>query len=508
MSKLFTTAQLKASDAYTIIHEPITSTRLIERAAMACVERLLNFENLEMNFEGRVYHIFCGRGNNGADGFAMALEFVGLCSDMHIYYDKDAIRNGENAVMLERLYPTFSVYIHPFQPDMKIIPAGNRDIIIDAVLGTGLTNEATGIEKEMISWINNSRLPVVSIDIPSGLPADPDIPFGEVVKADLTLTLQTMKRSFLYPETGAFCGKIEVLPIGLHKQFEIETSSNEYLIDQTSVQQHYKKRAAFSHKGTFGHALMFAGSHGKMGASVLSTRACVKSGTGLVSVLIPENGNNIMQIAVPEAMTIIYDNTIALPDVEKFDAIGIGCGLGTDKIAKNIVLHVLEHCQKPILLDADALNCISQHPEWLQKIPVNSLLTPHPKEFERLFGESANAFERNQLQIRMSTEHKIFILLKGRYTCISTPSGECWFNITGNPGMATGGSGDVLSGLISGLYAQYKDMFKAAILGVYLHGLAGDLAAEDLSEEALIASDIIDHIGAAYRQTFYATPLI
>jgi NAD(P)H-hydrate epimerase len=273
----------------------------------------------------------------------------------------------------------------------------------------------------------------------------------------------------------------------------------EYIIDLEFVRTLYQPRNLFAHKGSHGHVLWIAGSHGKMGACVIGARACLKAGAGLLTAFVPEIENQIIQTALPEAMSITYSNMYDLPLFEPYRGIAMGCGFGTHDLAKDILVKVLKDCQKPLLLDADALNLISIHKYLLDQIPQGSVLTPHPKEFDRLFGESTHSMERQKKQIEKSKQYQIYIVLKGRYTSITTPDGICYFNTSGNPGMAKGGSGDALSGIIIGCYAQYQDMKVALLMSVFIHGLAGDLAAEELSEESMLVSDLVDQLPFAFR---------
>lgn len=491
MSKLFTASQIRAWDAFTIEHEPIESADLMERAAKACVSWMIQkWPDTDTGFA-----IFCGNGNNGGDGIAIARLLLESAYRVRVYLSEDAQRSPDNQAMLNELkflYDPCIVYINEcpvIHPDC---------ILIDALFGTGLNRKPDGLQEELISFFNDCYNTKVSIDIPSGLPADSQQPFGEVIRADYTITFQQYKPSFLFPETGKFCGEVKVLDIGLHSEFESKESSVSFIIDMDMVRSIYKKRNAFSHKGNFGHALLIAGSHGKMGAAVIAAKACLRAGAGLLSVLVPDEENQIIQIALPEAMTLNYSKISQTFSFDEFTSVGIGSGIGTDEIALNILTQLLQQRKSPIILDADALNLLSLHSDLLALVPPGSVLTPHPKEFDRLFGESSDSFERNKRQIVMSKKLKVYIVLKGRYTSISTPDGECFYNTTGNAGMGKGGSGDALTGIITAMFAQYKSMQCAVLLGVYLHGLAGNTAAIKYSKESMLVSDLIDCLGDAF----------
>ncbi len=341
---------------------------------------------------------------------------------------------------------------------------------------------------------------IIAIDIPSGLMGEDNSEnnLENIVKADYTLTFQFPKISFLFAENEPYVGEFEVLPIGLHPEGIAKTPSNFHLLEADDIQKLIPKRSRFSHKGTFGHALLIAGSYGKMGAAVLSSKACLRSGVGLLTTHIPRLGYTILQTAVPEAMTSVdqHDSMFTeLPDLEPFSAIGAGPGLGTKSNSEKALLSLLENAKVPLVLDADALNILSKNKEWLEKLPENSILTPHPGEFKRLAGEAANSYENIQKQIGFSEKYKVIVVLKGAFTSISTPDGKLYFNSTGNPGMATAGSGDVLTGIILSLLAQGIAPKNAAITGVHLHGLAGDLTAKEKSEISLIAGDIVEFLG-------------
>jgi hydroxyethylthiazole kinase-like uncharacterized protein yjeF len=275
-------------------------------------------------------------------------------------------------------------------------------------------------------------------------------------------------------------------------------------IDELLVNKILKPRDPFTHKGNYGHACLVAGSYGMMGAAVLSARGCLRSGVGKLTCVIPKVGYAIMQTSVPEAMVKVCGKKYIkdVNDLNNFDALGIGPGLGIHRSHTLLLERIFSEYKKAIVVDADALNIISENKKLLKSIPAESILTPHPKEFERLFGKSETDIERISLALQMSHYHNIFIVLKGHHTLIATPGGKAWINSTGNAGMATGGSGDVLTGILSGLLAQGYSSLETCLLGVYLHGLAGDFAAEKLSQNALIAGDIIDNLGNAFKQTY------
>jgi NAD(P)H-hydrate epimerase len=331
--------------------------------------------------------------------------------------------------------------------------------------------------------------------------ADQSSSGNPIICATHTLSFQQYKLAFLLAENENYCGSVHILDISLHPQFEDEEPANFELIDKTLIQTIYKPRKKFTHKGTYGHAALIAGSYGMIGAAVLSAGSCLRSGAGKLTCYIPECGYSILQTTVPEAMCIAkgkeYISSVGA--MEKFDAIGIGPGIGQYPSHITLLRQIFTSTDKALVVDADALNIIAQNIELLQSIPTGSILTPHPKEFERLFGKSANDFDRLRLAAEKSKEYKVFIILKGNFTFVSSPDGKGFFNSTGNAGMATAGSGDVLTGIITGFLAQGYSSLQACILGVYLHGLAGDIAANSLSMEAMIAGDISNSLGAAFK---------
>ncbi len=495
MSDILSANEIRQWDQYTIEHEPITSINLMERAATTCSHWISQQWNTE-----RPLFIFCGNGNNGGDGLAIARHLLEYGYHVTVFIDETDQKSTCNLSNLNELNDLFKSCIHSIEKEI-IIP--ENGILIDALFGTGLSSPLEGKQKNWITKINLCTCVKVSIDVPSGMACDKILQTDDIVKADFTLTFQCYKKSFLFQETGSYCGNIILIDIGLHPDYLSQLTLTDSIIDLTLIQSFYKKRPLFSHKGTFGHSLLIAGSDGKMGACILAAKGCLRSGTGLLTLLIPFDQNQIVQVAVPEAMTINYEKNDSLPHLDSYTSIGAGCGIGQHETALRLVTQLIAESSLPMILDADALNIIANNSELIQTIPKNSILTPHPKEFDRLFGECQHSFQRYEVQLQKSIEHGLFILLKGRYTCITTPDGKSYFNITGNPGMGTGGSGDVLTGIITGLYAQYHDMLKAGIMGAFLHGLAGDLAAQFKSEESLIASDIIENLGQAIKDSFY-----
>jgi len=497
--KVFTSAQIRAWDAYTIAHEPVESLELMERAAVACRDWLLENQDAAAPL-----HVFCGMGNNGGDGLAVTRLLLEAGRPARAWIvatgKKFSLDAEANRGRLEARFPgVVSVIGAP--GDIPALTDGC--LVVDAVFGTGLSRPVTGLAAAVIERINQAEVPVISVDMPSGMRADETSRGGPVVTATHVLSFQCVKKAFLMAENARATGEIHLLDIGLDPAFEQTTTTPDFLTGVAEVKRIYRPREAFSHKGTYGHALVVAGSHGKMGAAVLSTRACLRAGAGLVTALVPSSGYGILQTAAPEAMcqTSAGDRHLTGTAVSPgaYRAIGVGPGLGTHPETAAAVAGLLAMARAPMVVDADALNILSLDKRLIDAVPPGSILTPHPKEFERLFGETADEFLRMELQRSLSVRHDLYIVLKGHRSCISTPDGRCYFNPTGNAGMATGGSGDVLTGILTALLAQGYDPGDAAVLGVYLHGLAGDAAAAVVGEEALIASDLVEYLGQAFK---------
>lgn len=501
--KIFNAQQIREWDQYTIQYEPVSSIDLMERAAWQCVHWLE-----ENNLSNHSFKIFCGKGNNGGDGLAMARILSQKAIDVAVFILEFGHLGTEDfQVNLERLHQQPGVEIKFIQNEQQFPSFGNRDVIIDALFGSGLNRPLEGVTAKLVEHINDSDCKIIAIDTPSGLPIDRSAEDGKIITADHTLSFQAFKLSFLLPGNARFIGEVHILDIGLDPDFYNTTETNYELIDKKMVSTIYKPRDRFAHKGNFGHALLVTGSYGKMGAAILCTKACLRSGAGLTSCHIPKCGYEIMQTAVPEAMVMTDLNSSIItkinPDsyregLSKFACIGIGPGIGIATETKKALQEIFEAFKKPVVLDADALNLISSDKKLLKKIPKDSILTPHPKEFERLFGETKNDFDRVKLAEQKAQELDVVIVLKGHHTCITTPGGKVYFNNTGNAGMAKGGSGDVLTGVLTALAGQYHDTIKSAILGVYLHGLAGDIAAKKDSIEAMIAGDIVENLGEGF----------
>jgi ADP-dependent NAD(P)H-hydrate dehydratase / NAD(P)H-hydrate epimerase len=494
--KILSSDQIKAWDAYTIQEEPIASIDLMERACQAFVTWFV-----ERFDASNKIGIVCGTGNNGGDGLGIAR----LLNDWNYPVTVWIVRGSANetndfATNLKRLDNKISISEITTEVDSKLF--ADCTVLIDAIFGSGLNRPLEGIYSNVIDCLNRYPNIKIAVDVPSGLRTDQHST-GSILKANHTVTFQVPKLAFLQPENYEFVGEWHLVDIGLHKKYLKDLESNYSLVTLKTVKRILKPRSKFDHKGKFGHALLIAGSTGKMGACILSACSALRSGLGLLTVHVPNSGYQIIQTAVPEAMATVDQSSdfFSGREIEDFySTIGIGPGLGQATETVNALEYLLTNFKKPIVLDADALNILSANPTFLALIPQGSILTPHPGEFERLVGKWANDFDKLEKLKDLSVRIQSIIVLKGANTIIATPDKKLIFNTTGNPGMATGGSGDVLTGILTSLLAQSYLATEAAILAVFLHGLAGDLAARDKGQNSLIAGDIIDFLPAAFRK--------
>lgn len=482
------------ADAYTIENEPISSADLMERAATQIYFWLMKkLKTKEVSIK-----IFCGMGNNGGDGLVLAR----LLASNDIFAQVYIVRVSENfshdcGVNYERLkeipeVPMFDVYSNDDFPKIA-----DDDIVIDALFGSGLSRPLEGLAADMVSHMNDNQAVRIAIDIASGLNGDSINNGGAIFRPDYTVSMQFPKMAFLYPENEPFVGKWEVLDIKIHPDYIENLETLNFYTTADVVRPLLHKRGKHSHKGTYGHALLVAGSTGKTGAALLASEACLRSGVGLLTTHLPKLAMLPLQVYLPEAMISVDksdDYFSQVPDLQPYNAIGAGPGLGKADETADALKHLIQDAQVPMVLDADALNIIAENKTWLSFLPERTIITPHPKEFERLFGKTENSAQRLELQREMSRKHNIVIVLKGANTAITFPNGTCFFNSTGNPGMATAGSGDVLTGIILSLLAQRYTPEEAAIIGVFMHGRAGDKAAAEKGMEAMIAGDITEFL--------------
>jgi len=497
--KLINRQQIREADKYTIAHEPVASKDLMERAASCFTESLIPKIK-----KGQKINVFCGKGNNGGDGLAVGRLLHQKGFDARIFILEYSPEASEDfSVNYDRILALKKVPVTHLYSENDFPEIGSEEMIIDALWGTGLDRPIEGFSKEIIRRINSSGALIIAIDIASGTFCDSYNHDPAKIRASHTLSFQLPKLAFLMPENHEYVGEWEILDIGLHEDFINGLDSPYQMTCEADAASLLKTRNAFDHKGMFGHALFIGGSFGKIGAAVLGTKACVKSGAGLVTAFIPRCGYDVMQIAVPEAM-VISDHSqeciTFVPELSAFNAIAFGPGAGQSKQTELAFRELLVSCKVPLVIDADGINLLASHKELLEIFPAGCILTPHIGEFDRFAGKSSDHFQRIEKALDLALLYQAIIVIKGRYTAIVCPDGSVLFNSSGNPGMATGGSGDVLTGIILSLLAQHYTPKDAAILGVYLHGLAGDLAAESMSAYCVTAGDIIEKLPAAFLQ--------
>lgn len=498
MVPVLSAEQVRQADAHTIAHEPIASIDLMERASTACFERLQ-----ALYPSGRVL-VVAGPGNNGGDGLALARLLHQAGREVQVALLATGPCSPDNRTNQERVRKAGAVLTEV--AGEKDIPPGPRGtVIVDALFGTGLSRPLTGVAKALVQAMNRSGLPIVSIDLPSGLfaedngPNDPEA----IVRAAVTFTFEVPKLALLLRDNAPFSGRVEVLPIGLDADFIRGLACRIGVLQPQDLQRLLRPRMAVGHKGDFGHALLIAGSKGMLGAAVLAASAAVRSGAGLVTTHVPNDETDLLHAAVPESLVSLDadpDRTTALPKLDKASAVGIGPGLGTDPRTAPVLKLLIQEARVPLVLDADALNILAGHRTWLAYLPQDTILTPHPKEFDRLFGASSSSYERLMKARDMAVKHGLCIVLKGAPSATCDRSGQIVFNDTGNAGMAKGGSGDVLTGLLTGLRAQGYSAQASCWLGNHLHGLAGDLVAGRLGMDGMTPMDLAKELPYAWQR--------
>ena len=507
--KILSSPQLKELDKYTITHEPIASIDLMERAALALTDAITSRWNQSYQMA-----VFAGPGNNGGDALAVArlLSQKGYHVEVYLFNTKGKL-SEECQTNLDRLKTCGSVYLTEISTHFDPPTLTEQHLVIDGLFGSGLNKPLNGGFAAVVKYINASKAQVVAIDIPSGLMGE-DNTYNirqNIVRADVTLSIQLPKLSFLFPENEDIVGEWELLDIGL-KQTYIDAAPTHYtIIEEEDIRQIIKPRKRFAHKGNFGHGLLIAGSYGMAGASILSAKACLKSGIGLLTVHVPIHNHDLLQTTVPEAIvqTDIHERYFAQPtSLNRYQALAIGPGLGQDEDTALAMMEQIHGSTLPIVLDADAINILSTHRNWMSRIPKRSILTPHLGELERLVGKCMDTYERLLKVKELAAYLQSYIIVKGAWTAIVTPEGNYFFNPTGNPGMATGGSGDVLTGILLALLAQGYTQEEACRLGVYVHGLAGDIAAEEMTEIAMTANDIITSLPKAWKKITQTSKVI
>ncbi len=499
--KIFTAAQIHELDNYTITHEPIKSIDLMERAAKTITRAIMD------EWTDRTpMVIFAGPGNNGGDALAVArllaeenYKVSVYLFNIHNKLSEDCAANKQRLIDSKRVGHFTEVTLNFDPPELT-----EDMVVIDGLFGSGLNKPLIGGFASLVKYINQCPAKVVSIDIPSGLMCEDNTYniHSNIIRADLTLTLQQKKLSMMMADCQKYIGRLRVLDIRLSKEYIDKTEANCRILEEQDVRRLLTPRDDFAHKGAMGNALIIAGSYGMAGAAVLATRACLRSGVGKVTVHTPRRNYLVMQTAVPEAvMQMDHEETYFSESVDStdFDALGIGPGLGLVENTAIALIGQIRRTSCPIVADADALNILANHQAWMQQLPSGIIMTPHPKEFDRMAGSTSNNDYERLIRAQQMAEHiKGYIILKGHHSALCMPDGHIVFNATGNSGMATAGSGDVLTGILTALLARGYDKGTACQLGMYLHGLAGDLAAKEVGKESLVASDIIQFLPKAF----------
>lgn len=500
--KIFTGAQIHELDDYTIEHEPIASVDLMERAAKA-IARAISEQWSTLT----PIVVFAGPGNNGGDALAVARLLATANYSVSVYlFNISGHLSADCAVNRQRLkeckqIQTFTEVTQEFDPPQL----DEQTLVIDGLFGSGLNKPLAGGFASLVKYINASPSRVVSIDLPSGLMSEDNTynVRANIIKADLTLTLQQQKLAFFFPENQEFIGKLRILDIRLSQEGIRKIDAQYNLIEETEIRPLLLGRDRYAHKGNMGNALIIAGSYGMAGAAVLATKACLRSGAGKVTVHTPRRNNMILQISVPEAVVQVdQEDTIfsQAVDTEDYNALGIGPGLGQNETTAIALIAQLRRATCPVVVDADALNMLANHRAWMMQLPKEIIFTPHPKEFDRMEGNAADSYERLTKAREMAERMQGYVILKGHYSALCCPDGHVMFNNTGNAGMATAGSGDVLTGIITALLARGYKQREACMVGMYLHGLAGDIAARHVGMESLIASDLIQYLPEAFKR--------
>lgn len=499
--KILSCTQQREADAYTIEHNSILSINLMEKAAGLITDAICK----RWDKSHRMV-VFAGPGNNGGDAVAVArMLHLKNYQVQVILFNITGVLSDDCLTNVKRLqecgFTNYSEVSSQFDPPKLI----SNDVVIDGLFGAGINKPLSGGFAAVVQYINASQAKVVSIDMPSGLMGEDNSRNirQNIIKADLTLTIHMPKLSFLFAENEDITGEWEVLDIGINREYENNAESNYEITEMNDVKKMLRPRKKFAHKGSFGHGVLIAGSYGMGGAAVLAARSCMKCGIGLLTIHTPVCNHQLLQMSIPEAMTQddIDERFFAEPiELDNYQALGIGPGLGQEDFTAQAIIDQISSSYIPTVIDADALNAFSSNRNYLNRIPKKSILTPHVKELERLVGRCSNTFERIQKAKDLASYLHCYIVLKGAWTVVITPEGKCYFNPTGNPGMATAGSGDVLTGILTSLLAQGYTPEEACRLGTYIHGLAGDIAAERNGEISMSATDIVNALPEAWKK--------
>ena len=475
MLKLLTSSQIQDADKYSIKNKFHISVDLMEEAANAFVAAFISY----LPNRNKSITVYCGSGNNGGDGLAIArLLFQEGYKNLQvkIAWFNEGYTDDFN-INLDRLND-IDVSVEIFETLDTDTFTENSEIIIDGLLGSGLSRPLAGEWEELVKLLNSLNRRVVSIDIPTGLRSEGILsPTDTVIHSDLTICFQRPKINFFFPECAEALQNFKIVQIGLDEDFIQALKSCWELVEDSDIKSLIKSRKRFTHKGTYGHALIVAGSKETMGAALLAADACLHAGAGLTSAFIPEAGLTSLNSRQPEVMAVLRENFnfFDFHSLDKYQCIAVGPGIGKENSTIALVYYLLDNYKSAMVLDADALNILAENRAWLKLVPPNSILTPHMKEFDRLFGDHSSTWERIETAKIKAAEYQIIILLKNQYSFIVFPDGRVRINSTGNPAMAVGGMGDVLTGIIAAFLAQGYSSENAVTIACYLHGLAGDL---------------------------------
>ena len=500
--KILSTSQIKSLDIITIAKEPIKSIDLMERVAIICTRQLMK----RISIEESIY-VMCGKGNNGGDGLAIArllLERGYTVTVGLINYKKEfSVEADSNYKLLQTKYSDHIFEINSIK-ELTTCFTNQHAVIIDVLIGSGLNKPIKGFLGDVIKLINSHFKNIISIDVPSGLFIDStSIHNSYIIQSTLTLSLQFPKLAFLLPENSKYVPQFELVDIGLHKDGIAEIETKNYYITASDIFPFIKTRCKFDHKGSFGHALLFAGSSGKAGAAIISAKACLRSGAGLLTVHSTKEVLTALLSHLPEAMSEADPNSNYITKINKltnYDAIGFGSGVAMHEDTQKVLKSIISKYKGKLVIDADGLNILSENKTWLNQLPKETILTPHVKEFERLVGKSKNDFDRLEKLKHFSAKHQCVIILKGAHSVIAMPDGDLFFNSTGNPGLAKAGSGDALTGIVLGLLCRGYSSAQAALIGTYLHGLSADLCLKKMSMESILISDVIEQLPKAFKK--------
>ena len=500
--KLFTNDEIRAIERYTIEQEGVSLAELIERVAEGVTDEVCARWRSD-----KPTIIFAGPGNNGADALATGrlLCHHGFRPEIYLFNIGGNKLSADCAAQRDRLLAE-----HPDVMFTEVTKSFNMPqlhanyLVIDGLFGSGLNEELKGGFKVLVQNVNDEKATVVSIDLPSGMFGDwnPHIVNRDTVHATLTLAIQFPRLCFFIPDNAELIGEWKVIDIGLSEQAISQSPVNFCLVEKRDVRHRLHHRKEFCSKADFGSAILYAGSYGMMGAAVLSASGALRAGLGKLTVCAPKCGYTILQTSVPEAMYHYNRGEMNIVDIRperSFSAIGVGPGIGTHELTVMALEDFLASINQPVVLDADALNCIAIKPSMLNTIPVLSVLTPHAGEFDRMFGPQTSGEARLRTAIEKAKYYNIFIILKGHYTAIVRPDGKVYFNSSGTPALATPGSGDVLTGILLAMLAQGYPAELASIIAVYIHGLAGELAASEHGEYGVLAGDIAANVGRAIK---------